>query len=267
MTLTFIDEIVNPEDIDLQSFEGQNVLCPEIWKTENTIYPKVKSALLLIAKDFMKDVEITDIDPIDIVMTGSLANYNWNKEFSDIDLHIIIDTKKISNKKEFVEKYLKILKARWNDEHNITICSFPVELYIQDKNEPHSSSGIFSLLKNEWVKKPSTGNFNYNDFDEIEIRKKAAEYATMIEDLEERYSKARTVEELKIIYTDSKKLFDKIKNSRTKSKSKKGFELSTNNIVFKYLRRYNKLDTLHKIITTTYDMIHSYKPEKAQISI
>jgi predicted nucleotidyltransferase len=51
--------------------------------------PKVRARLLDIAYDFIDFLGV-DIVVTDVVMTGSLANYNWS-EYSDVDLHIITD--------------------------------------------------------------------------------------------------------------------------------------------------------------------------------
>ena len=87
----------------------------------------------------------------DYLFLGSLANYNWSK-YSDIDLHILIDFKKINKDTDLVKDYFDSKKKIWNDEHeNLKIYGFQVELYIQDINEENSSGGVYSLEKNKWL--------------------------------------------------------------------------------------------------------------------
>ena len=62
----------------------------KIWNKDLTINQKVRKNLLQIAKDFIEFIKIKNLKIIDIVLTGSIANYNWHSK-SDIDLHIIID--------------------------------------------------------------------------------------------------------------------------------------------------------------------------------
>ena len=78
----------------LNSFSVQETLNPKIWENpENpqkaTMVPKVKNALLKIAEKFI-DYLGEDVFVEDIVLTGSLANFNWS-EYSDFDLHILVD--------------------------------------------------------------------------------------------------------------------------------------------------------------------------------
>jgi hypothetical protein len=78
----------------LNSFSVQETLNPKIWENpENPqkakMVPKVKNALLKIAEKFI-DYLGEDVFVEDIVLTGSLANFNWS-EYSDFDLHILVD--------------------------------------------------------------------------------------------------------------------------------------------------------------------------------
>ena len=90
----------------LTSFHVQNELNPKIWELPNerfmsdpkgqveTMVPKVRERLLQIAYEFIEFLNI-DIVVSDVIMTGSLANYNWSK-FSDVDLHILVDFNQLS---------------------------------------------------------------------------------------------------------------------------------------------------------------------------
>ena len=51
----------------------------------------IRKRLIKIAKEFIDSTEL-DFIPIDIVIVGSIASFNWSK-YSDIDLHIITDFK------------------------------------------------------------------------------------------------------------------------------------------------------------------------------
>ena len=45
--------------------------------------------------------------------------------------------------------------SNWNKKHNITIFGYEIELYIQDSNEIHHSTGIYSVLNDSWITKPN----------------------------------------------------------------------------------------------------------------
>ena len=80
----------------LKSFSLQDTLNPKIWENSDDIESselktKVRGALMKIAEKFI-DYLGDEVFVEDITLTGSLANYNWS-EYSDFDLHIIIDFK------------------------------------------------------------------------------------------------------------------------------------------------------------------------------
>ena len=77
----------------IKSFEQQKKLNSKIWeKFGNSVRmePIVRTRLLEIANEFIDFLDV-EIMVSDIILTGSLANYNWSK-YSDFDIHILIDT-------------------------------------------------------------------------------------------------------------------------------------------------------------------------------
>lgn len=135
-------------------------LNPKIWKKDKII-AEVKVALLKIADTFVKFVNTSDMKVLDIVITGSLANYTWHDK-SDVDLHIVVQLPKSKNAGDLGELF-SAKKALWNAEHNITIKGFPVEVYIQPSTEKHASSGVYSLKTGEWITKPKKTHPSIND--------------------------------------------------------------------------------------------------------
>jgi hypothetical protein len=83
-------EMTNKEDVDLSSFELKDKLNEKIWNGDK-LNILVRRKLLSIAKDFISDFDIADFQIEDVIMTGSLANFNWDENYSDIDLHIVVD--------------------------------------------------------------------------------------------------------------------------------------------------------------------------------
>ena len=143
----------------LSSFQVQDSLNPQIWNlSDDTMNPKIRQSLLAIADEFINYLGF-DIFVQDITMTGSLANYNWSK-FSDIDLHIMFDFNEAKNQKELFAEIFKLKKTLFNSTHDLKIKGFEVELYVQDTNEPHISTGVYSVLFNEWLKRLDTASLN-----------------------------------------------------------------------------------------------------------
>ena len=78
------------EDIDLDSFRTRDTLNSKVWTEDKKLKPEVRTQLLKIADDFFESLEVGDLEIDDIILTGSLSNYNWSK-YSDVDLHILVD--------------------------------------------------------------------------------------------------------------------------------------------------------------------------------
>ena len=251
-------EETNPEDVDLSSFEIKNELNPKFWKN-NKIDSRIRLKLLDIADDFIDFLNVKWAQPEDIVMTGSLANFTWSEEYSDIDLHILYKFSDVDERTDFVEGYFDGKKTEWNDKHeNLKIFGFPVEVYVQDVDETHTASGVYSLEKNEWVKEPDKDNFNENDYEDKIVKKKVSDYMNQIDDLEEKLEKSDTESDIETIYDKSITLYDKIKNERNNGlREKEQKELSNGNLIFKSLRRNGYIEKLMNLRNNSYDKCNS----------
>ena len=164
-----IDEMISPEEINVDSFEVKDTLHPRFWDDEQQLDMHIRRALLVIAKDFIDEYNLGEYVIDDIIMTGSLANQNWNEEFSDVDLHIVMDTTQLSEDPSLAKSISDAMKNVWNKTHtDISVGGFPVELYIQDSHEPHKSSGVYSLLDGEWKTSPSLDKLS-GEIEEMKI--------------------------------------------------------------------------------------------------
>ena len=212
-----------------------------------------------IADDFIDFLGVDWVEPDDIIMTGSLANFNWNKKYSDIDLHVLMDFSKVDKRKDFVKKYFDSLKNQWNEEHgDLKIFGFPVEVYVQDTNETHASSGVYSLDKNEWLTEPKREKLAKAKVNKSLIRSKVAKYIDSIDDLIKLYKDNKNdYYKVEKISDKANRLWDAIKNERKSELNNGKSEISNGNIVFKSLRRLNYLDKLYKLKTLTYDNLNS----------
>ena len=247
---SIIDEI-NSNEINLSSFIPKDSLNSMIWNNGKLNY-RVRLKLIDIAYDFMEDSKLNTDLISDIIITGSLANYNWSK-YSDIDLHIIIDLKKISDDIDLSKEYVDSKKKIWNDTHtNLSIYGFPVEIYIQDESEKHTSSGVYSILRNKWLIKPSK---EHPYIDKEKIKQKSASLINRIDNLYLELSRHGNNAK---IGEEANKLYKKIKKMR-KSGLETGGEFSVENIVFKVLRRTEYISKLIELRNITYDRLNSLK--------
>jgi len=127
---------MNTSDI-IKSFESQDNLNPKIWEKEGKSYmmrPEVREKLLETANVFIDFLGV-DVIVTDIIMIGSLVNYNWSK-FSDIDLHIVVNYNQFpTNSQELYVEFFDLKKIIFNDRHNIKLFGYDVECFVQSETE------------------------------------------------------------------------------------------------------------------------------------
>jgi hypothetical protein len=251
-----VESEVESSEIDLSSFKKRDTLPPGIWKDEETLDSRVRLKLLDIADDFWEFVNLTWVEPKGIIITGSICNFNWSK-FSDIDLHLIVDFNEIDEKTEFVKQYLDSKKNEWNTEHEgLKIMGFPVELYVQNISDNVEAGGIYDLEENAWIRRPNPHTIKSIGLNKFNIKDKAAEIMTIIDDMYDKLSTTTDGHEIEEIGDDAHYLWDKVKDMRKKSLSKNG-ESGSGNIVYKVLRRTGYLDKLFKLFSRVYDRSNS----------
>lgn len=233
------------EDIDLSSFKTRNKLDPKIWDENKKLRPEIRRRLLMIADDFFETLDIPWVDIDDVTLTGSLANYNWSK-YSDVDLHIIIPYNEIDKNEELTKEYLLSKKSLWNNEHDIKIKGYDVELYPQNSEEEHISSGVYSILWDDWLIKPQKGR---KYIDSKKVKQKVYSAIEAIDDMYTMFFEGREYDKLiRRIQT----LKAKIKKMRQSGLDREG-EYSYENIAFKVLRRSGYLERLSDLETKSYD--------------
>mgnify|MGYP000407457504 FL=1 len=238
-------------DIDFSSFTPQQELNPKIWPN-GKINSRVRLKLLDIADDFFKTLKIGWLKPIDILLTGSMANYNWSK-YSDFDLHLLLDFSDVDENVDFVHEYFTAKKKLWNEEHeNLMIYGFPVEVYVQDINENLISNGIYSLYKNKWIIEPSKDNLRSLGQDKETIKSKAIETMKKIDALYNATFDINHGSDGEKLLAQIQKLITIIKGIRKQSLTKGG-EMAAGNIFFKILRRTGYIEKLFNAKTLAYD--------------
>jgi predicted nucleotidyltransferase len=224
-----------------------DTLEPKVW-SNNTLNPEVIQRLLHIAEDFFDDLSLEGVEILDVTLTGSLANYNWTK-FSDVDLHIIVDFSKIDENLDLVREFFNAKTSNWNKTHNISIFGYEVELYVQDSNEEHYSSGVFSLKNNSWEAEPLRIE---PKIDEAMVKRKINSFIDMIDRAEEMLEDKKYQDAHKF----SVKLAKKIKKFRQSGLEELG-EYSNENLAFKYLRNNEFIKSLFDVRNESYDKMMS----------
>lgn len=230
----------------LNSFMIKDQLNPEFWHNDK-LNPQVRQKLLKIAKDFFADLELDPkIKMLDILFVGSMANYNWSK-FSDIDLHVVVDFKDFGEDKDFMQKFFNANKNNFNNEHNIKMHGYNVEMYVQDLHEKLSSSAVFSVMRNKWIVQPKEVKFK---IDKSVLRRKILKMFDKLRNIEKNYKH----KQFQKVVDEVDEVFEQIKKMR-KSGLERGGEFSLENILYKIFRRTDIFDLLDTYKNKSYDQL------------
>jgi len=238
----------------LKSFEPKKELNSKIWDKKGDSYmmdPKVREKLLETSNIFIDFLGV-DVLISDIIMIGSLTNYNWSK-FSDIDLHIVVNYSQFpENAKDLYVEFFDLKKVVFNQKHNIKMFGYDVECFVQDENQVAFSSGVYSLLYDEWVNKPQ--KITMETIDKELIREKSKQWMRIIDGVIENIQDEKPDDVKEIV----KKYKEKLKNFRNCGLEKDG-EMSLENLIFKLLRRNGYIEKLYNIPTNVIDKELSMK--------
>lgn len=238
-------------DIDMEPFKVKNRLHPDIFGKDGMMHSRIRLRLLDIADDFVRSLELKWVKPLDVVVTGSISNYNWS-EFSDVDIHIIYDFSKIYNKTEFVKDYFDAKKIAWNTAHDeLTIKGFPVEISVEDVKSPAKSSGIYSLEKNKWVEEPEEMDDSKLDTDRI--KKFCADKMNEMDAIFSKMDKEKDRQKLERLTKKLESVYDELKGMRKKGLASKEMEMSEGNIIWKVIKHSGYIDKCWDYYDKVYD--------------
>ena len=195
-------------------------LNPQIWDSKERMRPNIRKSLIRIANDFRDFLGIKDLSVVDITLSGSNAAYSYTP-YSDIDLHLLVDFTEINNDEVYRELF-NAKKYQYNDQHDIIIRGYEVELYVQDAAQPHKSLGEYSIIKDDWNKIPTKKRANLDD-----------------DGTKAKYEKLREFILMALASDDEKSLdvaTQTLKKYRQAGLSEKG-EFGPENLAFKLLRK------------------------------
>jgi hypothetical protein len=220
---------VRADDFVAGNVDYHDKLSPAAWDGEE-LRTDVRVHLLRAAKFFTAYLEIPGFEVYDVVLTGSMANYNYT-QFSDFDLHVVTRYSDLECD-DLAEAFYRAKKSIWNDAHDITINGHEVELYVEDVDNPPVSSGMYSLLSGTWIKEPE---YSKPTVDNTAINAKVRDLIKQIDVAIERADDP----------DDIKRITDKLRKMRRSGLDTAG-EFGVENLTFKILRNLGYLDRLNK---------------------
>jgi len=229
-----------------------DTLNSKIWDDHDTLRSDVHQALIRIAHDWADFSRISFSAIKDIVITGGNCNYNYTNA-SDIDIHLIVDLGKVIKDLDIVEDWLYDKKVLWAVHHpHIRVKGYPVELYAEDhKSEiPKSDQGVYSLIHEKWISKPSKRDVQ-SSYDDPHMIRKIKYYMKQIDGLTSdiSFSTKKKIEQIKSL----KRRFYKMRSSGIQ----KSGEFALENLVFKSLRNLGKIDKLNDFLAHAEDKEYS----------
>ena len=123
-------------------------------------------------------------------------------------------------------------KDLWTANRNIKVKGVPVECYVQGAQEPHHSTGVYSVLKDTWVDRPRRIRPRVND---SAIEAKMDDAVRIIR----RAVLSRDLDTINTVKT-------RIRDMRSAG-LERGGEWSTENQVFKRLRNLGMIDRMAEL--------------------
>ena len=140
--------------------------------------------------------------------------------------------------------------------HKILVKNYEIEIYVQDINEEHHSTGVYSITNNDWIAEPVKIEPKVNT---DMVKRKIKSFIDMIERVEDQYDDKK----FEKAYESAISLSSKIKKFRKAGLEDKG-EYSNENLAFKYLRNKKFIKTLYDIRNKSYDKMMSLDGDYAK---
>ena len=225
---------IKPKDLrESLTLRFTEILNPTFW-IGDSLKTEVNEALMNFAEAFAAYVDLDERAIVDVLLLGGNAGYNYT-QYSDLDVHIVVDPKFIPDgNPDLLDQYYMDKKTLWELTHNVTIYGVKAEPYIErPKVTRKKSQGVYSLMKKTWIQEPERIE---GDVEEKEIEKKVNNFKIKID----AFIKNENVEGLR-------ELVKKLRDSRSVSLQKYG-EYGFENMVFKELRNQGYIDKVRTVV-------------------
>lgn len=229
-----------------EAVEKHDILNSKLFTKEDTLKENVRKKMLEIVDEFIDDLHEQNIEIKidDILLVGSNANYNYTKD-SDIDLHIIANTKNIKYENDIADALYGAYRTLFNKNLDINIYGIPLELYVETEKTPRNSNGVYSVKKDTWEKKPV--HEEIPDYDKKVLDKLVDKWEKKCKDILDKLAADKLQDEKQVI-----RLIEDIYEKLRKTGVAKS-EYAEENLAFKELRNKGYLDKLktakHELIS------------------
>jgi hypothetical protein len=221
---------MNESDLVSDNIAYHKELSPAAW-SNGSLRPEVRFKLLKTAQAFISYLDIPNFKITDVVLTGSMCNYNYT-QFSDFDVHVVTRYSDLQCD-DIAEAFYRAKKELWNNAHDVIIHNHDVELYVEDVDEPPVSAGVYSLLDDNWLKEPQ---YAPPTVDDKAVNAKVVDLMTQIDRALDSDADSADIQRLR----------EKIRKMRRSGLDREG-EFGVENLAFKVLRNMGYLDKISKL--------------------
>jgi hypothetical protein len=227
----------NKKIVLVEAIEKHDSLNSKLFTKDEVLKDKVRDKMLEIVDTFLADLEEQEIKikVDDILLIGSNASYNYTKD-SDIDLHIIANTKAVNYPAELGNALYSAYRSIFNKQLDISIYDIPLEVFVEIEDSARVSNGVYSVKNNKWVKKPVQEDIP--DYDKEALNELVDKWEDDCKKLIDEIKADKLDDEKKVV----KMLEDIYEKLRKKGVAKS--EYSIENLAFKELRNKGYLDQL-----------------------
>ena len=146
MKFTLVESFLNETLVTIQ-----DELNPVLW-SDNKLRPEIKEKIMELVNEFQSTLDIP-LTILDINIVGSNASYNYTDK-SDVDVHIVTNFEEYGYPKEFIEAAMNSFKTNFNNKYDVNYGGYNVEIYVEDVKSSPNSNGIYSVVRDEWIKEP-----------------------------------------------------------------------------------------------------------------
>ena len=229
------------EDVDIEEdIEKHETLNPVLFEG-NKLKPEVREKLIKIANVFIEGLAEDGIkfNLKDIVLIGSNASYNYTKD-SDIDLHLLAETGSLNCPDNLYPLLYGAYRALFNKKFDIDFYGIKVELYVEPEGTATVSNGIYSVLKDNWIKEPV--QVDIPEINMEEFNKEFQPWESRYNDLVARINAANTTAEYTALIAEIETLIADIYEQRRMGIAVS--EYDQKNLLFKEFRNRGYLDNL-----------------------
>lgn len=217
--------------------QKHNRLNPKLWDTKKmTLLPDVKEKIEEIVDTFLSQLKEDKIKiiPEDVILIGSNAGYNYNHT-SDLDIHIVADVSDLYCPDNLYPLLYSAYKSIFNSKYDILLHGVPAEIYVETEGMPRISDGVYSVTKDEWLKKPEPKDVP--EIDEEKFDTEFSKWQEKVDDILDKGEDLKNEDQVVDLINDIYKL------RQNGLKTDAGM-YSIPNLVFKEIRSLGELDEL-----------------------